>query len=89
MRMKHEVISKRRATELGKKRPTNVTLPSELVQEARALNVNLSKACAAGLAAAVEQAEEARWKADNADWIAAHRRWVEANELPLEKYRLF
>ena len=81
MRMKHEVISRRRAT--------NVTLPEDLVDRARAAKVNLSRACAAGLSAAVELAEEQRWKAENADWIEAHRRWVDANELPLERYRLF
>lgn len=81
--MKHEPISRSR------RRPTNVTLSGELVDRARAVDVNLSQACEAGLAAAVELEEERRWKRDNADWITAHRRWVEANELPLERYRLF
>jgi antitoxin CcdA len=81
MRMKHDPIVRRR--------PTNVTLPEGLVGRARALEVNISQACTAGLTAAVEIAEEERWKADNAEWVAAHRRWVEANDLPLERYRLF
>lgn len=80
--MKHEVITARR-------RATNVTLPEKLVAEARALKVSVSKACEAGLAAAVNQAADLRWKSDNAEWIQAHRQWVEANELPLERYRLF
>ena len=81
MRMKHEVITRRRAT--------NVTLPDALVAEARRLDVNLSKASEAGVANAVRAAATARWKADNADWITSHRRWVEEHELPLERYRLF
>ena len=81
MRMKHQVISRRRAT--------NVTLPGDLVAEAKALAVNVSKACEAGLSTAVREATRQRWKADNAEWIGAHRRWVEENELPLERYRLF
>lgn len=81
MRMKHEVISRRRAT--------NVTLPEQLVERARALDVNLSKACEEGLAQAVVAAEKAQWKRENASWIAAHRHWVEHNELPLDRYRLF
>ena len=81
--MKHEQIGPRR------RRATNVTLPEQLVEEARALNVSVSRACEAGLASAVREAADRRWKAENADWINAHRAWVEANELPLERYRLF
>jgi antitoxin CcdA len=80
--MKHEVVR-------GRRRATNVTLPEELVAQARALNVNLSKSCEAGLVTAVDEAAKRRWKSDNADWITAHRRWVEEKELPLERYRLF
>lgn len=82
MRMKHEVIASRR-------RPTNVTLPQEMVEGARELGVNISKACQAGLQAAVTAAQKERWKAENADWIKAHQRWVEQNQLPLEHLRLF
>ena len=78
--MKHEAISRRRAT--------NITLPERLVEEARSLDVNLSKACEAGLADAVKLAGKERWKADNAGWITAHRQWVEQNDLPLDRYRL-
>ena len=83
MRMKHEVMA------VAKRRPTNITLPEDLVAEARALNVNVSKACQVGLVAAVKDEGDRRWKQENAAWIEAHRRWVENNELPLERYRLF
>ena len=83
MRMKHEPIERTR------RRATNVTLPDDLVSQARVLNVNLSKACEQGLATAVHEEGQRRWKAENAAWITAHREWVEANELPLERYRLF
>lgn len=83
MRMKHEPIVR------AKRRPTNVTLSEPLIAEARELGINVSKACESGLAFAVQQEGERRWKAENAAWITAHREWVEANELPLERYRLF
>ena len=35
------------------RRPTNVTLPDNLLREARALGINLSQACERGLAAEV------------------------------------
>lgn len=38
MRVKHEPISR------AKRRPANVTLPTDLVERARALNVNVSQA---------------------------------------------
>ena len=72
-----------------KRRPTNVTLPEDLVAEARALNVNVSKACQVGLTTAVKDEADRRWKEENAVWIEEHRRWVENNALPLERYRLF
>ncbi len=80
---------KRETVTSAKRRPTNVTLSIDLVAEARALNVNVSKACQVGLVAAVKDEADRRWKQDNAAWIEAHRRWVENNELPLERYRLF
>ena len=79
--MKHEVVIRRRAT--------NVTLPEAMIAEARSLGINISKAAERGLREAVEAAASDRWKRDHADWIRAHRQWVEGNELPLERYRLF
>lgn len=79
--MKHQPISKRR--------PVNLTLDSDTVAEARELGINLSQTCDRALAAAVKEEADRRWQADNAAWIKAHHRWVEANELPLERYRLF
>lgn len=79
--MKHQPISKRR--------PVNLTLDSDTVAAARELGINLSQTCNRALAAAVKHESEQRWKAENAAWIEAHRQWVDANELPLERYRLF
>lgn len=81
--MKHEQVGPRR------RRATNVSLPEDLVSEARELKVNVSRACEAGLVLAVKDEADRRWKIENADWIKAHHAWVEANELPLERYRLF
>lgn len=81
--MKHEQIGPKR------RRATNVTLPEGLVDEARALKISVSKACEAGLKLAVAKEADRQWQEQNADWIKAHNAWVEANELPLERYRLF
>lgn len=81
--MKHDPI---RST---KRRATNVSLPDGLVAEARALDINVSQACEAGLSVAVREEAGRRWKEENRAWIDAHRAWVEENGLPLERYRLF
>ena len=47
------------------RRPTNVTLPAELLAEAKALKVNVSQACEAGLARSVSEARRDRWLEQN------------------------
>lgn len=66
-----------------------MSLPTELVDEARELGVALSKACEAGLAAEVKKAREARWIEENWEAIQAWNAWVEEHGLPLAKYRQF
>ncbi len=73
----------------GRRKPVNVTLDTGVVEAARSLGLNLSRISEAALREATRQAQDAAWKKDNAEWISAHRQWVEANELPLERYRLF
>ncbi|WP_262273588.1 type II toxin-antitoxin system CcdA family antitoxin [Microvirga yunnanensis] len=71
------------------RRPTYVTLPVELVAEAKALNINVSQACESGLARSVAQARQARWLEDNEDAIEAYNRMVERGGLPLDEFRQF
>jgi len=70
-------------------RPTNVSLDASLVEEAKALGVNISLASARGLEEAVKEARGKRWLEENRDALDSYNAWVEANGLPLEKYRLF
>jgi antitoxin CcdA len=71
------------------RRATNVTLPEHLVAQAKALNVNISKACEAGLAAQVKAAAAQQWLAENRDAISAYNDYVEKNGVPLAEYRMF
>ena len=73
----------------GARRPTNVTLPEALVNEARALNVNVSQACESGLAGAVKQERDRAWLEENRAALDAWDAYFEANGLPLAKYRQF
>jgi antitoxin CcdA len=74
---------------IGRKRATNVSLPEDLVAEARVLGVNVSSACTKGLAADVKKARSDKWIAENWEAIQYWNNWVENNELPLAKYRMF
>ena len=70
------------------RRPTDVSLPEALVAEAKALEVNRSRACEAGLDAAVKDARARLWKVENA---AAMESWAEPLErhgLPLARFDL-
>ena len=71
------------------RKPTNVSLNPRLVADARALGVNVSRACESGLVIELKKAQVARWQADNEAAINAANRYIEMHGLPLEKYRLF
>lgn len=71
------------------RRSTSMTLDAAVLDEARALGVNVSRAAEQGVAAAVRAARAERWRRDNAEAIASHNRWVEENGIPLAEYRKF
>lgn len=78
-----------RKVEKAPRRATNVSLPADLVEAARGLDINISKACEKGLAAEVKKAREDKWIEENWDAIQASNAYVEKNGLPLAKYRMF
>lgn len=74
---------------MGPKRPTNVTLDAALVEDARALGVNVSQACESGLRQQLKVARERQWRDENRDAIAAYNADIEAHGVPLAQYRQF
>jgi len=71
------------------RKSTNLSLDSELLQEAKALKVNLSRSAEEGLRRAVAKAKADAWLAENAEAIESSNRWVEEHGLPLAKHRMF
>jgi antitoxin CcdA len=71
------------------RRATNVSLPAEMVQAAKTLGINLSRACETGLKAALKDERERRWKIENAEGIAAYNEWIEKNGIPLAEFQEF
>jgi antitoxin CcdA len=71
------------------RKPTNLSLDSALVEDARELGINLSRACEEALRREIAAERGRRWKEENAAGIAASNAYVEKYGLPLEKYRMF
>ena len=61
------------------KKPTNVSINSDLLEKARGLNINLSATLELALAKQLRSAQRAKWLSDNKDAIAAYNQFVETN----------
>jgi antitoxin CcdA len=81
--MRHDSIGS------GKRKPVNLTLDTGVVEAARAVGLNLSQVCEAGLAAEVKKEQIRRWQAEHSAAIEANNAWVEEHGLPLAEYRMF
>lgn len=71
------------------KRPTNVSLNGSLLDQARALSINISRACERGIALRIAEVQSSRWLEENRSAIEASNAYVERNGLPLARYRQF
>jgi antitoxin CcdA len=71
------------------RRATSLTLDRAMLDEARALGVNVSRAAEQGLAAALKAARSEAWKRENAEAIASYNAFIEKHGLPLAKYQQF
>lgn len=61
------------------KKPTNVSVNSDLLSRARELNVNVSSVLEAALEAKVKQRIHERWLAENREAIGQYNEHVEKN----------
>lgn len=71
------------------RKPTNLSLDSDLLREAKSLGINISRSAEAGIAAAVKKQKQAQWLKENAAAINSSNAYVEANGLPLARHRRF
>lgn len=71
------------------KKATNITLSADVLNEAKALGINISQVCNQFLRELVTREQERRWQADNAEFIAAYNDGVERDGLPLDAWRTF
>ena len=71
------------------KRATNLSLSTDVLDAARALDINVSQICDNFLRGVVRREQERKWREDHADFIAAYNATVEAEGLPLDDWRSF
>ena len=76
------------------RRSTSLTLDRRLLDEAKALGVNVSRAAEAGVAEALRAARARAWREENAAALADYNRFIaarfiEAGGLPLAEFRKF
>lgn len=72
-----------------RKRATNVSLDAVLLGEAKALGVNISRACDRGLALQIAEERGKRWLKENKTALESSNAYVERHGLPLARHRRF
>src|SRR5690554_7395312 len=77
-----------RTTEVAKsvRKPTNLSLDSALLKEAKSLGINVSRSAEAGIAEAVKLHRQNKWLNENAKALESSNAYVEANGLRSEEH---
>lgn len=73
----------------NRRKPTNLSLDHALLDQARALDVNLSRAAEDGIRAQVRKAQAEQWQRENAEALASSNEHVEKQGLALQRFRQF
>lgn len=71
------------------KKPTNLTINSDLLREAKGLDINLSQAFETHLAVVVKAKKQEKWLAENSEAVEAYNRFVDENGVFSDGWRSF
>lgn len=71
------------------KRATNLTLSVDVLEAAKAMDINISQLCDAYLRDVVRREQERRWREEHAEFVNAYNATIEAEGLPLDEWRSF
>ena len=69
------------------RRPTNLSIDADVLDKARSLKINLSRAAEEGVRRAISHEEAKRWAEENAEVVKSTNEYIRNHGLPLEKYR--
>ena len=71
------------------RRSTSLTLNCALLDEARDLGVNVSRAAEEGVAVAIRAARARRWREENTAAMDEYNRFIDTGGIPLSGFRKF
>ena len=71
------------------KRATNLSLSTDVLEAAKAMDINISQVCDSYLREVVRREQERRWREEHADFITAYNATIETEGLPLDEWRSF
>ncbi|MDX8523342.1 type II toxin-antitoxin system CcdA family antitoxin [Mesorhizobium sp. MSK_1335] len=77
------------STAKQQRKSVNTSIDSRLIEEAKALGINMSRAAEQGIAKAISAEKTRRWQEENKAALESSNDYVKRNGLPLAKYRLF
>jgi antitoxin CcdA len=61
------------------KKRVNITISSRLIDDAKALGINVSQSAEEGVRKKVKEAMAAQWLEENREALLAHNEWVKKN----------
>ncbi len=73
----------------AQRKSTNISLPVDVVREAKELGVNISRASEQGIVAEISSRRREKWIEENRSAMESSNAWVEKHGLPFAKYRMF
>ena len=76
-------------TETAGRKAANLSIDAHVLAEAKALDINVSRAAETGIAEAVRAEKGLRWLAENREALLYFNQWHEENGNPLDEYRQF
>ncbi|RUV31587.1 MAG: post-segregation antitoxin CcdA [Mesorhizobium sp.] len=77
------------STPKGQRKSVNTSIDSRLIEDAKALGINISRVAEEGIAKAISAEKTRRWQEENRETIESSNDYVRRNGLPLAKYRPF
>ena len=71
------------------RKAANLSLDGALIEQAKELKINISRAAEEGISHAIKAERERLWRLENAEAIRQSNEYVEKHGLPLAQYRTF
>lgn len=71
------------------KKPTNVSINSDLLEKSRALNINLSATLEQALVEKLRAEQRDQWLRENSDAMASYNKFIESNASFSDSVRKF